>query len=111
MHDYGSSNLAIGTVALTGLLTNSVWLARATRLAAVVANLPHQVYHQTHLEVLPTRTDQVLQTITLSFVSLTAITLAILAFRLPRAGSAGSSTRSVGAAPTADWTSGRTSPG
>jgi hypothetical protein len=81
--DFGQGNLAFGVVALVALLTGGVWLARATGLAAVVANLPHQAYHQTHLHVLPTMSDQVLQTITLSFVSVTSILLAVLAFLLP----------------------------
>ena len=83
LRDFGQGNLAFGVVALVALLTGGVWLARATGLAAVVANLPHQAYHQTHLHVLPTMSDQVLQTITLSFVSVTSILLAVLAFLLP----------------------------
>ena len=83
LRDFGQGNLAFGMVALVALLTGGVWLARATGLAAVVANLPHQAYHQTHLHVLPTMSDQVLQTITLSFVSVTSILLAVLAFLLP----------------------------
>ena len=83
LRDYGQGNLAFGVVAVVALLTGGVWLARATGLAAVVANLPHQTYHQTHLHVLPTASDQVLQTITLSVVSVTSVLLAVLAFLLP----------------------------
>jgi hypothetical protein len=83
LRDFAQGNLAFGIVALVALLTGGVWLARANGLAAVVANLPHQGYHQTHLHVLPTVSDQVLQTITLSFVSLTSVLLAVLAFALP----------------------------
>lgn len=83
LRDFAQGNLAFGVVALVALLTGGVWLARATGLAAVVANLPHQAYHQTHLHLLPTTSDQVLQTITLSFVSVTAVVLAVLAFLLP----------------------------
>jgi hypothetical protein len=83
MRDVGQGNLAFGVVALVALLTGGVWLARATGLAAVVANLPHHAYHQLHVDVLPTVSDQILQTITLSLVLLTAILLAALAFRLP----------------------------
>ena len=61
LRDFGQGNLAFGVVALVALLTGGVWLARATGLAAVVANLPHQAYHQTHLHVLPTMSDQVLR--------------------------------------------------
>ena len=81
--DFAQGNLAFGVVALVALLTGGVWLARATGLAAVVANLPHQAYHQAHLHVLPTMSDQVLQTITLSFVSATSILLAALTFLIP----------------------------
>ena len=83
MRDVGQGNLAIGTVALIALLTGGVWLARATGLAALVANAPHQLYHQTHLHLLPATSDQVLQTVTLSAVTVASIALTVLAFRLP----------------------------
>ncbi len=60
-----------------------MWLARATGLAATVAYLPHQLYHQNHLDLLPDATDRVLQTVTLSLVSVAAVVLTVLAFRLP----------------------------
>ena len=82
LRDVGQGNAAVGVVALVALLSGGVWLARATGLAAVVANLPHQLYHQTHVDVLPT-TDQVLQSVSLAAVSVAAILLAVLAFRLP----------------------------
>ncbi len=83
MRDVGQGNLAVGAVALVALLTGVVWLARAVGLAAVAANVPHQVYHQANLSILPSPVDQVLQTLTLSAVTLAAIALAVLAFRLP----------------------------
>ncbi|MGY1823095.1 hypothetical protein [Geodermatophilus sp. SYSU D00079] len=83
LRDVGQGNLAVGVVALVALLTGGVWLARATGLAAVVANLPHQLYHQQHVHVLETTSDEVLQTVTLSLVSLAAVALVVLAFRLP----------------------------
>ncbi|MFW3168862.1 hypothetical protein [Geodermatophilus sp. CPCC 206100] len=83
LRDVGQGNLAFGVIALVALLTGGVWLARATGLAAVVANLPHQLYHQEHVHVLQTTSDEVLQTVTLSLVSLTAVLLTVLAFRLP----------------------------
>jgi hypothetical protein len=43
----------------------------------------NHAYHQLHVDVLPTVSNQILQTITLSLVSVTAILLAALAFRLP----------------------------
>ena len=83
VRDVGQGNLAFGVVALVALLTGGVWLARATGLAAAVANLPHHAYHQTNVDVLPTVSDQVLQTVTLSLVSVTSILLVALAFALP----------------------------
>jgi hypothetical protein len=83
----GQGNLAFGTVALVALVTGGVWLARATGLAAVVATVPHQVYHQMNVDVLETTTDQVLQTVTLTAVTAAALALAGLAFRLPTGGS------------------------
>ena len=83
LRDVGLGNLAVGTVALVALLTGVVWMARAVGLAVVVVNLPHQLYHQVHVSVLPTTTDQVLQSVSLAAVSLAAIGLVVLAFRLP----------------------------
>ncbi len=85
LRDVGLGNLAVGTVALVALLTGVVWVARAVGLAVVVVNLPHQIYHQAHVSVLPTTTDQVLQSVSLAAVSVTAIALVVLAFRLPAA--------------------------
>ncbi len=82
LRDVGQGNLAFGIVALVALLSGSVWLARATGLAAVFANVPHQAYHQHNLEVLPSMSDQVLQTTTLTAVTIAAIALAVLAFAL-----------------------------
>jgi len=81
LRDVGQGNLAFGTVALVALLTGGIWLARATGLAAVVAGVPHQIYHQHNVHVLPTTTDEVLQTVTLSAVTASAIALVVLAFR------------------------------
>jgi hypothetical protein len=83
LRDVGQGNLALGVVALVALLTGGVWLARATGLAAVVAYLPHQLYHQLTLHLLETTSDAVLQTVTLSLVSVAAVLLTVLAFRLP----------------------------
>jgi hypothetical protein len=82
LRDVGQGNLAFGIVALVALLSGSIWLARAAGLAALLANLPHQVYHQQNLHVLPTTSDQVLQTATLSAVTVAAVALALLAFGL-----------------------------
>ena len=83
LRDVGLGNLAVGTVALVALLTAVVWVARAVGLAVVVMNLPHQLYHQAHVSVLPTTTDQVLQSISLAVVSVAAVALVVLTFRLP----------------------------
>ncbi len=83
LRDVGQGNVALGVVALVALSTGGVWLARATGLAAVVAYLPHQLYHQLTLHLLETTSDEVLQTTTLSLVSIAAVLLTVLAFRLP----------------------------
>jgi hypothetical protein len=83
MRDVGQGSLAIGTVALVALFTGVVWVARAVGLAVVVVNLPHQLYHQAHVSLLPTMADQVLQSVTLAAVSLAAVALVVLTFRLP----------------------------
>ncbi|SNS96306.1 hypothetical protein SAMN04488107_4454 [Geodermatophilus saharensis] len=83
LRDVGLGNLAVATVALVALLTGVVWVARAAGLAVVVLDLPHQLYHQLHVSVLPTTADQVLQSTTLAAVSLAAVALLVLAFRLP----------------------------
>ena len=87
LRDVGLGNLAVGTVALVALLTGVLWVARAVGLAVVVLNLPHQLYHQAHVSVLPSTTDQVLQSVSLAAVSLTAIALVVLTFRSPAASS------------------------
>lgn len=83
LRDVGLGGLAVGMVALIALLTGVVWLARATGVAVVVVNLPHQLYHQAHVSVLPTMADQVLQSVSLALVSLAALALLVLSFRLP----------------------------
>ena len=83
LRDVGLGNLAVGTVALVALLTGVVWVARAVGLAVIVVNLPHQLYHQVHVSVLPSTADQVLQSATLAVVSVAAVALAVLSFRLP----------------------------
>ncbi|WP_369134808.1 hypothetical protein [Modestobacter sp. I12A-02662] len=85
LRDVGLGNLAVGTVALVALLTGVLWVARAVGLAVGVVHLPHQLYHQVHVSVLPTTTDQVLQSGSLAAVSLAAIALVVLAFRVPTA--------------------------
>lgn len=85
MRDVGQGNLAVGTAALVALLTGVVWLARAVGLAAVAANVPHQIYHQANISNLPDPADRVLQSLTLSAVTMAAIALVVLAFRLPAA--------------------------
>ncbi|MGY1707340.1 hypothetical protein ACI79C_22495 [Geodermatophilus sp. SYSU D00697] len=98
LRDVGQGNLGFGVLALVALVTGGVWLARATGLAAVVAYLPHQLYHQQHLDVLETASDRVLQTVTLSLVSVTAVLLTVLAFRLP-AGTEGTGRHAEGRVP------------
>jgi hypothetical protein len=83
VRDVGQGSLAFGVVALVALLTGGVWLARATGLAALISNLPHHAYHQANLHVLPTASDQLWQTVTLSLVSVTALVLTVLAWLLP----------------------------
>ncbi|MBB2992470.1 hypothetical protein FHR72_003971 [Mycolicibacterium iranicum] len=83
LRDVGQGNVAMGLLALTALLIGGVWLARVTGMAVMVANVPHQIYHQAHIDILPTVTEQIMQTVTLSFVSVTAVALTVLAFRLP----------------------------
>jgi hypothetical protein len=55
------------------------------RVAAIVrgAALRHLTYQQVNIDVLRTVSDQVLQTITLSLVSVTSVLLAVLVFGLP----------------------------
>jgi hypothetical protein len=85
LRDVGLGNLAVGVVALVALLVGAVRVARAVGLAVVVVDLPHQLYHQAHVSVLPSTADQVLQSASLAAVSLAAIALVVLTFRLPAA--------------------------
>ncbi len=99
LRDVGLGNLAVGTVALVALLTGVIWVARAVGLAVVVTNLPHQLYHQAHVSVLPSTTDQVLQSISLAAVSLAAVAPVVLASRLPASAPASTAPRSGSRAP------------
>jgi len=55
-----------GTMALIALFIGSVWLARATGLAAAIANVLHKIYYQIHVSLLPTTTGQILHRCSLS---------------------------------------------
>jgi hypothetical protein len=52
-------------MALIALFIGSVWLARATGLAAAIATVLHKIYHQIHVG-LPTTTGQILHRCSLS---------------------------------------------
>ena len=81
LRDVGQGNLALGVLALVALLAGGVWLARAAGIAEVVDAVPHQLYHQAHLNALPA-SDRLPQTVALTVVTLTAVALAGLAFGL-----------------------------
>lgn len=55
-----------GAMALIALFIGSVWLARATGLAAAIANVLHKIYYQIHVGPLPTTTGQILHRCSLS---------------------------------------------
>ena len=82
LRDVGQGNLALGVLALVALVAGGVWLARAAGIAEVVDAVPHQLYHQAHLDALPPG-DRLPQTVALTVVTLTALALAGFAFGLP----------------------------
>jgi nucleoside-diphosphate-sugar epimerase len=71
LRDLGGVNLSLGVVILYAIARPRVEVVRAVAAATLVAQVPHFFYHATHLEVLPTVLDRVLQTAAL------ALTLAI----------------------------------
>lgn len=80
LRDLGGANLALSVVMLFAILRPSAGLARAVATAVLVAQTPHFIYHATHLGLLPTLLEQVLQTGSLS------VMLVIAVFILIRAG-------------------------
>ena len=81
LRDVGLGNLAIATVAVVALRNGSLRAARAVGLAVVVANLPHQLHHRAHVSELPTTADRVLQSVSPTVVSVTAVALVVLTSR------------------------------
>jgi nucleoside-diphosphate-sugar epimerase len=80
LRDLGGANLALAVIILFAIAQPTVGLVRAVAAAILVAQIPHFIYHATHLDVLPTTLDRALQTTAL------ALTLAIPLLVLLRAG-------------------------
>ena len=77
LRDLGGANLALAVVILFAIARPAVGIVRAVAAAMLVAQVPHFVYHATHLDVLSTTLDRVLQTASLGLVL--AIPLIVMA--------------------------------
>lgn len=61
IRDVGGLNLAIAVLITFALFKPTSTLLRATALATLAFQLPHTVYHLTHLGLIPTTLQQILQ--------------------------------------------------
>ncbi len=66
MRDLGGANLALALILGYVAARPSVGLVRAAMAAILVAQVPHFVYHLTHLGVVATSLDRILQTFSLT---------------------------------------------
>jgi nucleoside-diphosphate-sugar epimerase len=66
LRDLGGANLALAVVTLYAISRPSAGLVRAVAAAALVAYVPHFVYHAAHLDLLATQAGRVLQTAALA---------------------------------------------
>lgn len=83
LRDFGAMNLALVVLLGTAAVTAERRLVRTALAAAIVFEVPHMIYHTTHLQNFPPA-DAIAQTIALTVVMLIPIVLLIPACRLPR---------------------------
>ena len=75
LRDFGGLNVAFAVVMLCALVRPTRELVRAAALATLVGSVPHFAYHAVHLDLLPSTTDAVVQTITLTIPIVVALAL------------------------------------
>ena len=68
LRDLGGANLALAVVILFAIAQPMKGLVRAVAAAMLVAQIPHFIYHASHLDILPTTLDRVTQTASLALV-------------------------------------------
>jgi nucleoside-diphosphate-sugar epimerase len=79
MRDFGSANLALGLIGLGLAWRPTTYAVRVFAAAAFVAQTAHFVYHAAHLDLLPTATDRVLQTLSLALAAIVPALLLLIA--------------------------------
>ncbi len=82
LRDLGGANLALAVVILFAIVRPSVGLVRAVAGAMLVAQVPHFVYHASHLDLLPTVLDRALQTTSLALVIIVPLAVFLGAGRI-----------------------------
>ena len=83
LRDFGGLNLAMVIILGTAAAVAEGRLTFTALAAAVVVEVPHMIFHTTHLQNFRPR-DAVIQTIALSVVMAIPLALLIPAWRLPR---------------------------
>ncbi|MGH3389311.1 MAG: hypothetical protein ACRDOO_10585 [Actinomadura sp.] len=84
LHDFGGLNLAMAVLLGSAAATTERRLTLTALAAAIIFEVPHMIYHTTHLHAFPPA-DAIAQTILLSVIMLIPIVLLIPARRLRRA--------------------------
>jgi nucleoside-diphosphate-sugar epimerase len=88
VRDFGGANLALGLMGLALLLRPTVWSVRAFAASVLVAQTAHFVYHAARIDLLPTASDRVLQTVSLAVVAILPALLVPLAAAFADGGAA-----------------------
>ncbi|HEY9230151.1 MAG TPA: hypothetical protein VIP11_26095 [Gemmatimonadaceae bacterium] len=83
LRDFGGLNLGLAIVLGSAAAFAERRLTFVALAAAIVVEVPHMIFHTTHLEGFP-RADAVMQTIGLSVIMVIPIALLIPAWRLPQ---------------------------
>ncbi len=81
MRDVGGGSLGLAVVACFALARPSATLVRALATGMLVSQVPHIAYHAAHLDLLPTRGDQIAQSIALVLYVMLAALLFVSASR------------------------------
>jgi hypothetical protein len=83
LRDFGALNLALVVVLGTAAAVAERRLTFTALAAAIVIEVPHMIFHTTHLQNFPPA-DAVIQTIALTVIMAIPVALLIPAWRLPR---------------------------
>lgn len=77
MRDLGGANLALSFLVFLAIVRPTAYLVRGVAVAALIAQVPHVVYHALHLDLLPNTVERMLQTASLALILLAPIMVLI----------------------------------